>query len=431
MPAVLRISVVPVGLLALSLACSSGCKSDEGSAPDDEVKRDGGREARDAGSGETPDDARARPPDADAPRKDADSAGEERDAEVEPDAESDAGEAGCVEFTMPSDVDCSPPAGAALPRDLRCTGLYGDFDGREPACGVLEYKPAMELWSDGAAKRRWVTLPEGTKVDVSDPNEFVYPAGTKFWKEFRVEGEDGTLRLAETRLLEKTPDGWLRTSYVWSEDEREAIQMDNAVGVANLYGTGHTVPNRDQCGECHGGRKDEILGWDALMLGSGASGLPREKLAELGLLEGELPALSIPGDEDEQAALGYLHANCGISCHNDNPLAKAKDTGLYLRLEAGELDSVQTTDAFTTSMNKRPAENAKYEGLENQDPMHWYAIRPGDPERSLLVARQTIRGTEAQMPRIGTNQVDDEGVAAVTRWIEAMTAENGYPEPDP
>ncbi len=350
-----------------------------------------------------------------------------------PDAQPDGPvEPACVEFAMPTDADCAGPIDGVLPVDLRCTGLYGDFDKRELACGVLEYKPAVELWSDAAEKRRFVSIPKGQRVDVSNPDSFVYPEGTQFWKEFRVQGAGGASRLGETRLLRKTAAGWVYTSYVWSEDERQAIQMQNDFGVPDLHGTGHAVPTRDQCKECHVGRVDFVLGWDALMLGPGAEGVTRESLVALGVIEdASALALSIPGDDVERQALGYLHANCGVSCHNDHPEAAAQETGLYLRLEAGELGSVAATDAVRTGMNKRPAENAKYEGLTNPDPANWYAIRPGDPARSLLVARQELRDFEGQMPRIGTRKVDDTGVQLVTSWILGMKEGTGYPPPGP
>jgi hypothetical protein len=31
------------------------------------------------------------------------------------------------------------------------------------------------------------------------------------------------------------------------------------------------------------------------------------------------------------------------------------------------------------------------------------------------------------MPRIGTNRVDDDGVATVQAWIESMSEARGYP----
>lgn len=351
------------------------------------------------------------------------------DAGKPPEAnKSDAGEPGCGQFKMPSDIDCSAPSDGVLPKDLRCTGLYSDFATRTVACGLLEYKPAYQLWSDGAEKRRWASIPAGMKIDASDADAFSFPVGTKFFKEFRIKDANGSERMAETRLLQKSDDGWIYTSYVWSEDETQAIQMDNTAGVQNLYGTGHTVPNRDQCNECHVGRKDLILGWDALMLGPGAEGVTREELVALDLVEpGSQLDLTIPGNAVEKAALGYLHANCGISCHNELTDSKGRDSGLYLRLEKNELGSVSATDAFTSGMNKAPSANAKIAGLPAITG-RWYGIRPGDPARSLLVVRQQQRGVEGQMPRIATNLIDDAGVQVTTAWIASMTKAAGYPD---
>jgi hypothetical protein len=393
------------------------CDSED--QPETRPTRDAGRDAaRDGGRDATPDAA----PDSeqeDAAALDEEDAGEP-DVGMGPPPDASVSE-GCVAFTMPGGVDCSAPFDGPLPRDLRCTGLYGRPEKRETSCGVVEFAPAFALWSDGATKRRFIHVPDGQKIDVSNPDAFVYPNGTKVWKEFS--SADGERRL-ETRLIEKTADGWLYTSYVWNAAQTEALQMDNTLGVPDLDGTGHVVPTRDQCAECHGGRDDFVLGWDALMLG------PTMTPELAALIEGELPALTIPGNEVEQAALGYLHANCGISCHNGNPNAKARDSGLQLRLEQGELDSVQSTDAFRTGMNKVPSPNAKLDGLE-PIPKSWRGIRPGQPQFSLLVARQKLRGFEGQMPRIGTKVVDEAGVQKVTDWIESMTTAGGYPPADP
>jgi hypothetical protein len=129
-----------------------------------------------------------------------------------------------------------------------------------------------------------------------------------------------------------------------------------------------------------------------------------------------------------RAALGYLHANCGVSCHNELQTSKARETGMYLRLEKGELGSVAATDTFRSSMNKVPSPNAKLGGLPTITGT-WVGIRPGDPTRSLLIARQKLRGPEGQMPRIATNKVDDTGVKLTTDWIQAMTPDAGYPAP--
>src|SRR6187402_3555279 len=91
---------------------------------------------------------------------------------------------GCDAFEMPD--DCTIPDGAVLPGELRCTGLYSDWQERTLRCGVRPYAPAHELWADGAAKQRYVWLPPESSIDVSDPDDWDYPIGTRFWKEFYV-----------------------------------------------------------------------------------------------------------------------------------------------------------------------------------------------------------------------------------------------------
>ena len=337
----------------------------------------------------------------------------------------------CQAFNMPN--DCSVPAGAVLPSELRCTGLYSDLAAKRIACGVELYKPAFELWSDGAEKQRYIALPPGSQIDVSDPDNFVFPVGTQLWKEFRVD-DHGTRRLAETRLLRKSAEGWLYTSYVWSSDGSRAVQQN--AGVDDLFGSGHTVPTRDQCRSCHEGRPDFVLGWDLLMLGEGASGLTRLELARRGLLRRQLsdgssevlaehsPLLQsrIPGTPVEHDALGYLHANCGVSCHNATTAAGARDTGLVLRIEHKSLTNAFEAPAVATGVNRTPSPQAK---LPPGGP--YFDVRPGDTEHSLVLARMNVRGTEAQMPRLGTNRVDTRGVGLISRWIIEMTEQAGYP----
>ena len=48
---------------------------------------------------------------------------------------------------------------ALLPERLSETGLYTDIASDRVADGVLAYQPAFALWSDGADKRRWISLP--------------------------------------------------------------------------------------------------------------------------------------------------------------------------------------------------------------------------------------------------------------------------------
>jgi hypothetical protein len=346
---------------------------------------------------------------------------------------SDAGapDAACTPFAMPS--DCTIPQGAVLPGDLRCTGLYGDWQGRKLACDVLPYTPAYQLWSDAAGKARYAYLPAGKTIDASSPDDFKYPVGTKFWKEFWV-GPKGNQKLGETRYLLKDKLGWLYTTYVWSEDGSAAVQKND--GVTNLFGSGHGVPTRDQCKECHSGRPDFILGWDPYLLGRGASGTTLDMLMKAPggpLLTGITPqamAAVVPGDAVEQAALGYLHTNCGVSCHNGTTLAPAKMSSLNLRLEVATSGSVQQTGAVATAINRRASANAETVGLPLSSDQY-YHFRPLDPMRSLSLARMKYRGSPTAMPPLASHLVDEEGVAIIKAWIEQMTPARGYPPAAP
>lgn len=166
------------------------------------------------------------------------------------------------------------------------------------------------------------------------------------------------------------------------------------------------------------------------MLGAGATGITAGALAQEGRFKGLDPALlelAIPGDAVERAALAYLHANCGVSCHNTALDAAANPAGLNLRLEVGALGSPQATGA-ADAINKRPAPNAELVGLPART---YYDFRPGDPERSLVLVRMDFRGSETAMPPIGTHAIHQQGVDMVRAWIESMTEARGYPAPAP
>src|SRR5687767_4861973 len=70
------------------------------------------------------------------------------------------------------------------PPRLIDTGLYAE--GQPGAIDLRKrpFSPQYPLWSDGAAKARWVYLPPGARIDARDTAEWQFPAGTRFWKEF-------------------------------------------------------------------------------------------------------------------------------------------------------------------------------------------------------------------------------------------------------
>lgn len=318
-----------------------------------------------------------------------------RDARVEPprDAGTDAS------------LDAEPSPGERFegPATLSGTGLYADFASETLAEGVVPYDVRFELWSDGATKQRWLWLPPGTRIDTSDPDRWSFPVGTRAWKEFRRDG----VRV-ETRFLHKVaPDRWENVAYVWRVDGSDADARPE--GVADALGTAHDVPDLESCYDCHRGAVDGLAGVGAIQL---ATGGPDDALARLearGLLSDPIaPYPAIPGDAVEQAALGYLHANCA-HCHDaDHPLARYR--AMRLRVPLG-LARASDAPALRTLAGATMAH--EIDGTR-------VGIVPGDPDASQLYLRMLHRGDDYDMPSRGTELVDDEGAAAVRAWIAGL-----------
>ncbi|HVY38873.1 MAG TPA: hypothetical protein VHM31_13100 [Polyangia bacterium] len=310
-----------------------------------------------------------------------------------------------------------PPecAGASVPPpSLACTGLYADLAAKSVAAGVEPYAPAVPLWSDGALKQRWISLPPGEQIDDTDPDEWIFPVGTKVWKEFTRDG-----RRVETRLWQKvTPTYWVDATYAWNAGETAATR---SAGGDIPWGSGtYHIPTSDECQKCHRGRTDRILGFEQVLLGlDGATGLTLGRLAAAGRLKVAPPSVALAiGDDGTGAAapaLAWLHVNCGTTCHNRNSNATAWATGMFLRLSASQLDGrpADGFDALVTTVGVAAVSTA-WKGQPR--------IARQDPDASLLYHLITNRGQGNQMPPIATAVVDPEGTARVGAWIRKLPA---------
>jgi hypothetical protein len=325
----------------------------------------------------------------------------------------------------PPDASTCARTEAGAPPTLECTGLYEDFSAKRVAADVIEYKPAFELWSDGAEKTRWIRLPPGTTIDVSDMNDWTFPVGTRVWKEFRLRGDGGTRRI-ETRYMEKLDDvRWLRTTYAWSDDESQTTEL--ADGQRDVPGTdGYEIPSQMMCQRCHGGRRDTVLGFEAVSLAApGASGLTYAELRARGLLSNngsavpEPAKLQVPGAGATYDALGYLHANCGTTCHNANGGGARFSLRVDFDSVAGSTPAAVTgTTAFREAINQESSwQPAPPDGGAAP---RAYRIRPLDPTRSSVVVRMAERDGRSQMPPIGSHKVDDAALSTIRSWIALM-----------
>jgi hypothetical protein len=302
------------------------------------------------------------------------------------------------------------------------------------APGIRAYTPRFPLWSDGSIKTRYVYLPPGKTIDASIDNHWIFPVGTKFYKEFR--SSDGTLRI-ETRVLEKIAasnetSAWTYDTYAWSADQK-SVHVETG-GVSNALGSGLDIPTREACTSCHNHgdySRDMVNGFQAIQLNWTGAGVTLSSLIADGTLSSYradlVTAAVIPGrNPTETAAFGYFHGNCG-HCHSledDAPHNMTLLTAVGVPL-ASQL-------AWTTTVCFYP-----------HTPTESYAtqrIAVGIPSNSAIYNRDTVRGSQQpaatpvdagpaldgpsdsiQMPPIATHVVDSAAMAVEADWITSLT----------
>jgi cytochrome c553 len=316
-------------------------------------------------------------------------------------------------------------AAPVAPRLLSQTGLYADAATLMVDKRNRVFSPQYPLWSDGATKRRWVRLPEGSQINIADLANWELPVGTKFWKEFSFKG-----RKVETRFLWRTrKDKWVFASYAWNDAQNEAVLASES-GIADIAeiadGKRHSIPSITECRSCHDSNRTETLGFNALQLSDDRdpNALHAEPLTSemvtLKTLVGEnlvtpkrsdliaSPPRIEAGSPVTRTALGYLSTNCG-SCHNSK--GSIASLGLDLRNTTGA--ATECAAAIATTVGKRG------HWVVPETPQESKIINPGHPESSSLVRRIRSRRPLSQMPPIGTVVADAKAIELMTHWVQS------------
>lgn len=250
------------------------------------------------------------------------------------------------------------------PARLQDTGLDGP--------GVVAFAPRFPLWTDGAAKRRWIRLPAGGGIDPSDADAWRFPPGTTLWKEFAYDG-----RPVETRMLRLEADGrWTYAVYLWNAAGTEARLAPPQGQLLDLGGgRRHALPSREDCAACHEAAPVPVLGYSAVQLGRSAI----------------------------EPALGHLHGNCA-HCHH--PQGVPVRLNLQQRVAGAEAARQAVLQTLLDAPSRWQPPGAVLP-----------VVAPGDPQRSLLWLRMASRDPRRQMPPLGSLIPDPEGLALVAGWI--------------
>jgi uncharacterized repeat protein (TIGR03806 family) len=319
-----------------------------------------------------------------------------------------------------------PATMAEQPMLLSQTGCVDPADPKLPAPSLIPYDVNSALWSDGAAKERYVSLPPGSKIGVKDcdvapatcmpvedggtgeeEGHWDLPVKTVLVKTFLLDG-----KRVETRLLMRfATSTWLGFSYEWNDAETDATLLadfkDKPIGDQTWH-----YPSRSQCLECHtkaGGRSLGLTTRQLDRMHSYPDGAMNqvEKFVALGYLDAMPKALAAYPDPFgagplEDRARSYLQTNCAI-CH------RAGGT-------VSDVDLRYTTSfADTTLCNTMVIKGTG-------DPMlPQIRLVPGDPTMSNLSFRMHDT-TTYRMPKIGSNVVDPMGTALIDEWITSIQA---------
>jgi len=170
-----------------------------------------------------------------------------------------------------------------------------------------------------------------------------------------------------------------------------------------------------------------VLGFEEVLLGlPGAEGLTLDELVSKKMISPEPDRTSFEIGDDgtglAAAPLGWLHVNCGTTCHNNNTNAKAYGANMRLRLHPDQLDgrNVKSIESYLTTVNQ-VVNTPTWFGQKR--------IVPGDPDNSLLVklirTRTSVNPESAQMPPLASVLVDKPDSDAVAAWIAAMPKSAG------
>ena len=321
------------------------------------------------------------------------------------------------------------------PALLSQVGAFTNLATLAPAPGLIPYDVNAPLWSDGAAKKRWLVLPsDGTndsaaeKIIFSPTNEWQFPAGTVFVKHFELpvdENNPGTMQRLETRFVVRDQNGGVYgVTYKWRPDGSEADLLlagtntsYNITTVSNTVRTQlWTFPSRLDCLTCHNANAHGVLGVKTHQL-NGNFTYPRtgrtdnqlRTLGHLGVFTAGFNEAQIgnylqswnpasPAQPLVNRVRSYLDANCA-HCHRPGGQRANFDARFVTPLDQQNLIYGAVLDAVN--------------GPEDR------VVRPQDVLHSMLHNRANRVGA-LQMPPLAKNVIDAGAIQLFASWINSL-----------
>ncbi len=326
-----------------------------------------------------------------------------------------------------------PSENPKFPTKLSETGIFESVSEHRVAPGVMSYSVISPAWNDGATAQRFMAIPGTEKIEYADNRGWKFPDGSVLVQTLSMDiiaDEGASKRRIETRLLVRQQGEWAGYSYRWNSQQDDAILVptegDNSL--LNVASDGKTsekqpwrFPGRAECMSCHSRAVNYTLGTTTVQMNrthdyGGISDNQLRTLEHIGLFTAPL---SKPADERkklvdphdgtlplESRAKAYLHTNCS-SCH-----VSAGGGNARMELEfVTALDRMEIVSQFP-----------QHDTFGITQPM---IIAPGQPDRSVMLARLTRRG-RGQMPPLVSNRADVKGVELIKQWVASMQSDRKF-----
>ncbi|MFO0664010.1 MAG: PQQ-dependent sugar dehydrogenase [Polyangiaceae bacterium] len=310
-----------------------------------------------------------------------------------------------------------------VPLKLSETKIFRNLQTLKVPTAIKGYAIKSPLWSDGAAKQRWVYVPQGNTATMTASGKVTLPVGSMLIKQFDLPANTqpvgGRTRRLETRVLVVGTDTTYGLTYRWNAQGTDADLLLDAVDETivdadpNETRTWH-FPSQGECWSCHRA-ENRVIGFKGEQMNFGNPNQLQE-LATAGVFDANSIAtspapLASPSDANETIearASAYLAANCS-SCHH--PGASFLGGGDTWNALPGVLPS-------NRGLVNKPHHNypmASGLGLPNAP-----LVSPGNPNNSILLARMKSVDADLRMPPLGRTRVDPVGVSVIEAWITQL-----------
>jgi uncharacterized repeat protein (TIGR03806 family) len=317
-----------------------------------------------------------------------------------------------------------------MPQRLSQTGAFKDTRRLAPSDALIPYDINVPFWSDGAAKFRWITVPDDQHIQFSATGEWSFPAGTVFVKHFELatdETRPDQRRRLETRLIVCVRTGEVYgVTYKWRADgsdadlletnltERISIRTATGVRTQSWY-----YPSRSDCLTCHTPNAGGVLGVKTRQSN-------RNFTFPSGIVDNELRAWNHVGlfaPQFDEAALKHFDR---LASADDTTRSLEDRARSYLDVNCAYCHRPRGSVAFFDARYDTPlAKQELIDGriLIDEGVDRARTIAPNDIWRSILFMRMNTLDA-IKMPPLARNELDHQSIALVRQWIESLPGPN-------